>query len=127
MSGKDKEKESKQNETSLVKIDSELYEKVKKKVKGNPILYPSIKNFVETAVMQLMEHGKMNITDPMMGELFNFDDLLGKNPKIIKNTKNFTLCLSCGRPFLKEKSDKSEESRICPNCKKIIKHFKDKV
>ena len=40
---------------ALVKVDSILYEKVRKKVEKDKIEFPSIKNFFEKAVKQLLE------------------------------------------------------------------------
>lgn len=111
-------KEQNQAETSLVKINSELYDRVKKKVKSNSIMYPSIKSFIEKATLQKLEG---------QGSFKVFDDLFSGKIKLTKNSKNFTLCLACGKAFLKEKKDKDKKSKICPNCQKLINYFSNET
>jgi len=53
MTQKDRKTEKKND--VLVKIDKEIYEKIRKRVEQDRVNFPSIKNFVEKAVAKIIE------------------------------------------------------------------------
>ena len=104
------------NDTSLVKINSELYNEVVEIVESEHIDYPSIKNFIEVAVRNQVNRIKYDIE--------NRDELISPNGNLKKGGKNeFTTCLACQKFFLNEKEKNKEGKRICPKCTKIIKNL----
>jgi hypothetical protein len=114
---------SKMGNSTLVKIDSELYEIVKSFVEVNKFEYPSIKNFVEQAVIKSLGFKKYDI-EGVDDELAHLKPL----KKVVGNfQKGFSLCVVCSRPFLRNAKETNEASKICPNCKQTIAHFAPKI
>src|SRR3989338_7876595 len=105
-------KEEKYSEPVLVKMNQELYEQVRQKVKENSIEYPSIKHFVEIAVMHTLGFKKYDI------EGVN-QEFIEKEP--LKNlVKNYASCSFCTKFFLKNKEDKGDFAKVCSSCKLAI-------
>ncbi len=113
----------KKERAALVKINRELHDVVKAIVEQNSIEFPSIKHFIEKAIMSAAGFRRYNIggIDDTYIEEKPLKKLVGES------TKNFVICIVCNRAFLKNKEDNSENARICPNCKSIILHFANKL
>lgn len=112
---------AKKEKSTLVKIDKDLYDALKILVEENHLEYPTIKNFIERAIMAQAGYKKYDIqgiNDPLM-ESKPLKKVVGI-PK-----SNFSQCLVCNRFFLRDKDETGEKSRICPNCKETITHFSD--
>mgnify|MGYP001577896541 FL=1 len=110
------EKKVKESKVSLVKIDSELYAEAKSIADASPIDFPSVKNFIETALRNYIRSIKYNIE--------GIDELVSKETGALKpSLKNTTLCDVCGKPFMKDKKDTTPIGRICQNCKHTILFF----
>jgi hypothetical protein len=109
-------------ETSLVKLDSELYKKIREFVKMNKLEYPSIKHFVESSVMKSLGFKRYDIegvdADSRSSQLLS--DVVG-NP-----SGNYTMCSLCNKVFFKNKLDK-RKIRMCPSCTKITEQYSDLV
>ena len=115
-------KKQEKTKTNLVKINSELYNAIKATIGKNKIDYPSIKYFVEKAVEKAVGFKKYDIEGIKVH----------KSDEPLKNilplpSKNFCMCFLCDRAFLKDKEDKSEVGKICPNCKRVILYFADEI
>lgn len=113
----------KKEKTALVKINKEVHEVVRAIVEQNGIEFPSIKHFIEKAIMNAAGFRRYNIggIDDKYLEEKPLKKLVGES------TKNFVICIVCNRAFLKDKKDNNENARICPNCKNIIHHFANKL
>ena len=103
------------NDTSLVKINSNLYNEVAEIVESEHIDYPSIKNFIEIAVRNHVNRIKFDIQ--------NRDELLTPKGNLKDNKNEFTHCVACGKMFLNEKARNKEGKRVCPKCAEIIKNL----
>src|SRR3989338_9843476 len=101
-----------------IEIDSNLYNSVESLVKINPVEYPSISKFIEEAVKTFFQMKKYDIA----GLPNDINSMTGKLKDILGN-KNYTLCMTCNKPFLKNKADNREVDRLCSNFKEIIIHF----
>lgn len=110
-------------EDAVIKMDVDIYEKIKDIVEANQVEYPSIKNFIEKAVLEKINFHTYNIEGISHGKSIVALPL----NNLINSTKNFTQCLLCEKMFLKNKNDKSEGSRLCQNCKNTINYFKRKI
>lgn len=105
-----------ENEVSLVKINSELYNEASELVQANQIDYPSIKNFVEVAVRNQINLIKYDIE--------NRQEIIAPNGKLKAGTKReFTTCIACSNLFLNEKEKNKHGKKVCPKCTKIIKNL----
>jgi len=103
------------NDTSLAKINSNLYNEVAEIVEVNNIDYPSIKNFIEVAI-----RNQLNL---IRYDIQNREEILTRDGNL-KHTKNeFTHCLACNKMFLNEKTKNKEGKRICPKCTQLIKNL----
>lgn len=108
-------------EDSLVKIDSIIYEKIRDKVESDNVNYPSIKNFIEKAVVQLLEIGKYNVEGiPHDARIYT----MPLNQLMPQEGGGYTVCSTCGSAFFKPGDAKGKEARNCPTCRIVIKHLK---
>ncbi len=110
-------------EDVLVKMNSILYEKIKEKVETEKVEYPSIKNFVEKACIQLLEMGKYNI-EGVPQDIRRYTQPLNS---LVKSTKTHIFCSLCNKVFFANKSDKSEVRTICPNCRMAMLNLAEKI
>ena len=115
----EKVKGAKRGKQAIIKINSEIYDKIKVVVDSNKVLYPSIKNFVEKSLAEALKFNKYNIEG-----LSDFFDP-AKHPLnlVVKSDKNYVMCHMCSKFFLKDKLADREIDRVCPNCKSAIAYF----
>ena len=102
------------NNTSLAKIDSNLYNEVVEIVESEHIDYPSIKNFIEVAV-----RNQLNL---IRYDIENRDAIISPNGKLKSGgKKEYTGCIACEKFFLNEKEKNKQGKRLCPKCIQMIK------
>ena len=89
---------NKKEKTSLIKINSDLYNKVKEKVNANSIEYPSIKHFVENAITLALGFKKYDI-EGIPQDISSYNKIPLKDIMYHSN-KNLTVCVLCLRFFL---------------------------
>ena len=113
----------KKPKSTLVKIDSHLYDTIKAYVEQNNLEYPSIKYFIEKAVMGFVGFKKYDIG----GIDYKYIDEAPLKRVVGTPNKKFFMCIACDHAFLKDKNDNGESSKICPRCKGAILHFAEKL
>ena len=111
----DKDHPNIRNDTSLVKINSELYNEVVEIVESEHIDYPSIKNFIEVAVRNQVNLIKFDIE--------NRNEVVSPNGNLKNNKNEFTSCLACNKLFLNEKEKNKAGRKVCPKCTQMIKNL----
>ena len=114
---------TKKNQDKLIKIDESIYNLMKGYVEKNKLEYPSMKHFVEKAIVKALGFKQYNIG----GVRQDYDEDTPLKRIVGESQKEFTLCIICNRPFLKNTKSNNESSRICPNCKDTIVHFAPKL
>ena len=102
-----------------IKIDKELYSKIKEVVNSKPEVYSAPNDFVEKTAMHALGMVKYDIESIP----YNFKIYMEPLKELIKHKKNFTICVICQRAFLKDKDDLSEEALLCHNCNKVVTYF----
>jgi len=110
-------------ETALVKINSQLYQQMREYVKLHKLEHPSIKNFVEHAIMRSLGFKKYNVDGVDYDKIANrpLSEVVGEK------SDNLVLCVICNRVFFKDRANLGVTKRICPNCKAALLHFSDKL
>ncbi len=103
---------------ALVKIDFLVYKQVSELVKSENSGFPSIKNFVESAIKKQIEMGGYNATQKLTAI---------PNETARKTEKNLLPCLVCGRVFFCTREEVEKRKIICPNCRRAILYFADKM
>jgi len=114
------EEENGEKKVSLVKIDSELYDKASEIVKLNPIDYPSIKNFVEVSVRDQINAIRYNVE--------NMKQIVSKDGKLVKkkSDERYTNCLVCDKIFLAP-DVKGGRGKVCKGCRERILKLAEKL
>lgn len=103
----------------LVKVDPLIFEAMKGYVSENKLIYPSMKYFVERAIIKFMGFKTFNIE----GTEKTYDIRAPLREVVGVFQKGFTTCLVCERPFLGNIKGTDDSAKICPNCKNLITHF----
>ena len=103
----------------LVKIDEVVYNAMKEYVAKNKLEYPSMKYFVEKAIVYAMGFKKYDIE----GTSDTYDEKAPLKSVVGDFNRSLAMCFVCNRSFLRDPKDNSEISRVCPNCKNTISHF----
>lgn len=109
-------KHKKKEKDALIKINGQLYEIVKEFLKTRNLEYPSIKNFVENAVMRAVGFKKYDIdgvdADNRLKE--TMEDVIGNA------SGGYAPCMICNKVFFKKEIG---AERICEKCGAIITHL----
>lgn len=98
-----------------IDLDHTLYEEVKEIV-GSDDSFPNVHKFVDTAVRNYIRNLRYNIEGGV-------DAIIEKDGTLKKSERVLTMCISCWRPFLKDRNNKKETSKLCSSCKESIFFF----
>lgn len=96
-----------------VSLSKELRAEINDFIKANPSFYQNLNKFISIAAKKYIRSVKYNIE--------NMDSMISEDGEsILPSKNNLTLCSLCERPFMKNKDDLKETSRICAPCKNTI-------
>lgn len=100
----------------IIEISPELYYDVEEIVEKCPENFSSINGFAEIAIKNLIHKIKFNIE--------NSEEIISKDGRlIIKGKKGWCSCSLCNIYFLKDNIRDSNNFRVCPDCKEIVKEI----
>ena len=100
-----------------INLPSSILEEINSIVSANPTYFINVDKFVEKAIRQYISKVKYNIEGGVESIMTGDAGILRKSERVL------TMCLLCWRPFLKQRENNKESSRICSSCKENIFFF----